>query len=189
MNQSELTCCYCIQVLSEGLDLPIVPSQEGMDAIICSQILSEGLDASHEGTTTQRRASVTFSEPPLAPKGQKQVKKDTLSPFREQDEDGSLAQRDFLFHAPPPSPPLLEDAMSEVAQNLVTLEEAAICKEYGFEPPRQVEVFGSCSWNVLPLAVGTSLVEHISDSGEGNWLTITDECMCLKSSYLTICIV
>ena len=148
-------------MLSEGLDLPIAASQEG---ITQSQILGEGLDMSrNEGAATQRRASVTFSEPPLPSKGQKEPLKDILSPFREQDEDGSLAQRDFPAHAPPPSPPPLEDATNE-ARDLE--EEEATCKEYGFETPRRVEVFGSCSWNVLPLAVTTTLVEHDSNSGE-----------------------
>lgn len=162
------------QVLSEGLD-PVAQSQDHLDAVSYSQVLNEGLDVGHNGGTTQRRASVTFSELGLASKGQKEMQKDTLSPFREQDEDGSLIQTELPASVMSLSPASPESATSETP-NLVMSEAMPICKEYGFDPPRPTKVFGACSWNTLPLAVSSSLVQHHSNAGE------RDSHMCIPSN-------
>jgi hypothetical protein len=169
------------QVLSEGQDQLMPPSQEGSDAKTQSQILSEdpgipqsreSLDAKHgqtmgreleisySGGVAQRRASVTFSEPPPT----KELLKDPLSPFWEQDEEECLVQAALPVIPPsPPSPPL-ENIGSET-QNLVA-PEAVAKAEFDFYPARPTEIFGSYSWNTLPLAVTSSLVRQVSSSGE-----------------------
>ena len=43
---------------------------------------------------------------------------------------------------------------------------AEIVQNYDFELPRSSEVFGECSWNVLPLATRSNLVQPVEEQGE-----------------------
>lgn len=139
--------------------------------MVQSQVLSEGLDASYNESMTQRRASVTFSEAPIL-KAMKEGLKDTLSPFREQDEEGSFVQTNLPASVSSLPPPLPEIAITQSSGVQATdpLDAGLVSRECGFDPPRPIEVFGSCSWNTIPLAVASSLVQQrkSSDAGESN---------------------
>lgn len=133
--------------------------------IVQSQVLSEGLDVSYNESMTQRRASVTFNEAPIL-KVMKDVQKDnTLSPFREQDEEGSCVQTDVPTIPPPPPEKAVTQSPEVRSEDL--FDAGFISREHGFDPPRPTEVFGSCSWSTLPLAVASSLVKRRNNSDSG----------------------
>lgn len=136
--------------------------------IVQSQILSEGLDLSINGGSLahQRRPSVTFNDFPLAPK-----QKGALPTFSEREEE-EQDRGEGVRKEPPPSS---RDAMLAPASHVITPMEnvdsggtlaspqATVSAVDGhtlnFLPPGSVEVFGSCSWNTLPLAVGSNQVQ------------------------------
>lgn len=95
----------------------------------------------------KRRPSVTFDDvtTPFLPKLQKEV----LSSFNEQEEN-KMDSKDVPIGSPPGEGVAQGGVISpmDVPNSLV----------HGFHPPRPIEVFGACSWNVLPLAVGSNLV-------------------------------
>lgn len=129
-----------------------------------SQVLSEGPEFCGSETTAHRRPSVTFNDPLSASK----VQKETMLPFSEQEEDGVMVQEEL------PTRDVSSKSLEKVAVESQRLSAVSpddpppSFHEYGFLPARSVQVFGSCSWNLLPLAVNSSLVKpkgH-SDSGE-----------------------
>ncbi len=115
-----------------------------------SQVLSDSIVNGEEGgALINRRASVTFDDPPVSPHKHLQLK-ETLSPFLEQDE----SKLNPPIEAATPSN---EDVGGVVSQEFSPYG-------LGFDVPRSTEIYGSCSWNILPLAVHSNLVGPERDS-------------------------
>ena len=100
-----------------------------------SQVLS---DNNNLINTTHRRLSVTFNDPPVSAGLLKEEVSD------KQDED-----------APTPSDlPVNVSPKEKVDMSYpIPSVDSKDALPWGFYPPRPVEVFGSCSWNILPLAI------------------------------------
>ncbi len=126
-----------------------------------SQVLSEGMDINYnEEVATQRRPSVTFNE-------QSVVQQEVLPPFSEGEEEKSAVFRSGEEE----SPGTLLGATKGVASSLLPppplpIAEEVISQEYGFIPSRPAEVFGECSWNSLPLAIRSNLMEEKGKKSE-----------------------
>ena len=124
-----------------------------------SQVLSSGDDEQKQSMTDpdrpsfSRQYSVAFSETPqvILPY------KETLSPFTEDEDDRHSRETLEGVASELPQLPVLHEsrqhAQDEASMDLDT-------PMYGFESPRQAEVFGQFSWNSLCLAVNRNYVKQ-----------------------------
>lgn len=139
-----------------------------------SQTLSEIPDESSTkgggggrgGGKVHRRTSVTFDDPPST--SLQQTKDKVMPAFIEQEE----GEEEEGVKMPQPSSDVQVVLSSTGAAgdaqvaSAVSVHQAADNTVSGFELPRSSEVFGDCSWNMLPLAIRSNLVEPAEEQSK-----------------------
>ncbi len=117
-----------------------------------------------------RKTSVTFNEPPSS--FGKTRSKDRLLPVTIREMSTTSLQEDDSERTRPSQPsaeaphPIQHSGTVPSNDQAAVLSSTEVAKHYGFELPRSLEVFGHCSWNLLPLAVRTNLVKPLREPSE-----------------------
>ena len=158
--------------------------RNGQD-IMQSQVLSEEPDSAAGGSVLQqRRPSVTFTDTPLATSRHKWG----MPAFSEREEEAvDTASKEQPVGGSKESSHTVATPMENVLTNSGSVHgpvspKAAVGDQeellsFGFLPPRPPEVFGTASWNALPIAAITSnYVQGRTPSGV---------CMCVCMACVT----
>ena len=161
-----------------------------MKDITQSQVLSSGDDEQKQSLTDpdrpsfSRQYSVAFSEPPQVIFPDPSIQhKETLSSFTEDEGSRHFGETEGVG-SELPQLPLLQESQQQVQ------EEASMDLDtpmYGFESPRQAEVFGEFSWNSLCLAINKNYVkqgEAFAPYHATSWYTVLCTCCTRDAEFI-----
>jgi len=158
-----------------------------MKDITQSQVLSSGDDEQKQSLTDpdrpsfSRQYSVAFSETPqvIFPDPSLQHK-ETLTSFTEDEHSGEMEGVGSEL----PQLPLLQGSQQQVQEDASMDLDTPM---YGFESPRQAEVFGQFSWNSLCLAVNKNYVkqgEACAPCHATSWCTVLCTCCSCDAEFI-----